>query len=167
MAFFILLNMGLLKPYIDRLEHLSKNLESIAEKALAENAPEIVSLLKYEQLSKGLTSKNLPISNGTSHTGKYRPDTKIFAERDGVAIPKITGAPYNFSWSGQTLDLMYLKITPSKQYFEILTKDGKMNFLRDFYNANGDIFKLTEKHNDYVNNKFIIPALYKEMFQVI
>ena len=45
---------------------------------------------------------------------------KTIANRDGVSIPKTKGSPYNFSWTGETLDNMQMGEVINGKY-EVVT----------------------------------------------
>lgn len=155
--------MSLVKKHIERLKVFSQNIDKIAEKQVVNNAGEIINMLRYEQLAKGINSNENPISNGSSHKGFYSKNTHKKAYEQGLAIPKSAGLPYNFQWTGDTFSSMGLKPIPSQKGFNIFTIDGKMNKLRSFYDHGGDIFKLTDKNNKKVNDEIIMPELFNEL----
>ncbi len=152
--------MSVLTPYIENLKSIENKIPDLAKQALKENYSEIVMLVKAEQLGKGLNSMGTRLAwsdNGQSGNGFYSPGTQSIADREGVSVPKTVGTPYNFNWTGATLDGMMMKDT-GVDTFEIFTTDSKKSYLEGIY---GEIFKLTEKHNTYVNEQIILPYLYR------
>lgn len=155
--------MSIITPYIDNLEKIKNNLPEIASKAINENYSEIVMLVKSAQLGRGLNSRGEPLK-WNEGTGKYAKRTQGYANRDGVRVPKTKGAPYNFSWTGETLDNTQLKQNPNESTYEIFTIAWKQRMLESQLGY-GEIFKLTDKHNDYVNEKIILPAIYQHILK--
>jgi hypothetical protein len=140
-------------PYILKLNSIELELPNIARQAIIDNSSEIVLLVK-SQLSQGFNSfgENLEWSGGN---GFYAQATQAFATRDNVSIPKDKGAPYNFSWSGETLDNLQIG-NISKDFFDVTTVEYKKKLLEEIY---GEIFELTEENNLYVNIEIILPTL--------
>ncbi len=158
---------SIVQPYIENLKSIENKIPDLAKQALKENYSEIVMLVKAEQLGKGKNSMGLPLawSDGKySGDGFYSDATDKIADNSinsalgrSTKKPKIAGEPYNFSWTGATLDGMAMKDT-GVDTFEIFTTDSKKSYLEGIY---GEIFKLTEKHNTYVNEQIILPYLYR------
>ena len=147
--------MGIIDKHISHLKSMKNSVEDVLREILTENAPEIVMLVKSGQLSKGLNSDNNPLSWAYG-TGFYAEATQIYADRDNVRVPKTKGSPYNFSWSGETLDNMSFKLVSDS--YEIFTIAGKQKMLEGIY---GEIFSLTKEHNNHVNKKILEPNLVK------
>lgn len=156
--------MDVIAPYLNNLSRIKDQIPELAREALKKNYSEIVMLVKSEQLGKGLNSMGLPLQwtdgdqSGTGYyaaatQNKYNQETVGFSGGDQVGKP--FGKPYNFSWTGSTLDNMKMDI--GNDAFEVFTTDGKRRELERIY---GEIFTLTEKHNNYVNNEIILPHLY-------
>ena len=125
-----------------------------AKEAIIKNKGEIVNLVKFGQLSKGINSYNNLI-------GTYSPYTQAYADFENINIPKSFGAPYNFQWTGETFDNMKIKtVNKSKQTYNIGTIIGKQKLLEGIY---GEIFDLTEENNNYVNEKIIEPYILKKI----
>ena len=140
-------------PYLTKLDSIEKELPNVARQAVIDNSSEIVLLIK-SQLSHGLNSFGNPLS-WSGGTGFYAKSTQSFAYRDNVFIPKDKGSPYNFSWSGETLDNLQMgSVTGSE--FDVTTVAYKKKLLEGIY---GEIFDLTEEHNQYVNIEIILPSL--------
>ncbi len=146
--------MSLLTPFIENLKSIEHRLPDIAKKAVIDNAGTIINLVKFGQLARGKNSQDLPL-DWSGGSGFYAKGTQAFADRDGISIPKQWKAPYNFQWTGSTFDSMRLKIINQKE-FDIFTTDGKQRLLESIY---GEIFELNKKHNDWVNENIILPAL--------
>lgn len=152
--------MSVVTPYLNKLKSIEGKIPDLAKQALKENYSEIVMLVKAEQLGQGLNSLGRPLAwedNGQSGNGAYAPGTQDKADREGVSVPKTVGTPYNFNWTGGTLDNMAMKNT-GVDTFEIFTTDSKKAYLEGIY---GEIFQLTPKHNEYVNQEIILPFLYR------
>jgi hypothetical protein len=151
-------------PYLKKLESIEKELPNIARQILTDNSSEIVLLVKG-QLSHGLNSNGKPLkwSDGTgSGTGFYAKSTQSFYDRDNYGgnfrqVPKTHKHPYNFSWSGETLDMLEMGVIKDS-FFEVTTAAYKKNLLEEIY---GEIFDLTEEHNLYVNMEILLPGLEK------
>lgn len=153
MAFFILLNMGLLKPYIDRLEKASNELERVAIQAVRENEEFVLDLLKNEQLGKGEDSFG-------SIVGNYKPATiNTWVPKDPPRTKKSIGQPYNFEWHGTFKDTMKVVIDDDGYTVESATKRA----LEAIYDTK--LTKLNKKHSDIIDKKVIESALYKHIFQ--
>jgi len=142
-----------IQPFINRLTEIKLDLHKIAKQIIIDNSSEIVLLVK-SQLSHGLNSDGNPL-RWSEGNGYYSPHTQSYADMDNVQAPKVFGSPYNFSWSGETLDNLQMgKI--NKANYEITTVMFKKKLLESIY---GEIFDLTEENNNYVNNKILIPKL--------
>jgi len=142
----------------NHLDKLKGEIPEVAKQAILDNRGTIVNLVKFGQLSKGLNSDGLPLA-WSKGTGFYAESTQGYANRDRVSVPKSKGAPYNMSWTGQTLDNMYLEfVDVKKMTYEISTVKFKKNLLEEIY---GEIFNLTKEHNDWINNNIIEPHVAK------
>jgi hypothetical protein len=148
-------------PYILKLNAIELELPNIARQAIINNASEIVLLVK-SQLSQGFNSFGNNLSFSTkqnSGSGFYAESTKAFAIRDNVFTPKNEGDPYNFSWSGETLDNLQMG-NIGKDSFDVTTVGYKKKLLEEIY---GEIFELTEENNLYVNIEIILPTLQQHI----
>lgn len=157
--------MKIIQSLIDNLSSLESNLDNIASKAIKKNSAEIVTLVK-RQLSHGKNSDDQPLAftdGYQSGTGFYAESTQDFANRDGVSVPKTKGSPYNFHWTGETLDNMQMGEVRNGKY-EIVTAQSKMSFLENIY---GEIFSANEKNNQWVNEHVVEPELAKEILKAI
>tara|TARA_R110000822_G_scaffold278198_1_gene400202 strand:+ start:328 stop:813 length:486 start_codon:yes stop_codon:yes gene_type:complete len=143
--------------YILKLNSIELELPDIARQSIIDNSSEIVLLVK-SQLSSGLNSFGDSLffrTSISSGNGFYAESTQGFADRDNVSVPKEYGEAYNFSWSGETLDNLQMgSITDSE--FDVTTVAYKKKLLEGLY---GEIFDLTEEHNQYVNIEIILPTL--------
>ena len=157
--------MKFLESIINDLTILENELDTIASNSIKENSSEIVTLVK-RQLSNGKNSYDQPLSftdGNQSGTGFYAESTQSFANRDGVSIPKTKGSPYNFHWTGQTLDNMQMGEVGNGKY-QVVTVKSRMSFLEGIY---GEIFNLNEKNNQWVNNEIVSPKLNKAILRTI
>jgi hypothetical protein len=147
--------MGVLQDHISHLEAMKNSVEDVVREILTEHAGEIIDLVRFEQLAKGLNSDNKPLSWAFG-SGFYAKSTQGFADAQGLSVPKTAGNPYNFQWTGDTFDSMGFKLT--QKTFELFTVDGKQRHLESIY---GEIFKLTDENNKLVNEHIIQPELIK------
>tara|TARA_R110000782_G_scaffold42983_1_gene97295 strand:- start:270 stop:743 length:474 start_codon:yes stop_codon:yes gene_type:complete len=143
----------LVDPYLVKLNSIKLELPDVAKKAIINNSSEIVLLVKG-QLSHGLNSDGNPLK-WYGGTGFYAKSTQGFADRDNILIPKKFKHPYNFSWTGETLDNLQMGNINNSE-FNVTTVAYKKKLLEDIY---GEIFDLTEEHNQYVNIEIILPTL--------
>ena len=149
--------MSIVQEHIFKLNAMKNSVEDVIREILLERKAEIVDLVKNKQLAVGKNSDGGAL-NWKHGSGVYRPITQAYATRDGARKSKPAGQSYNFEWTGQTFDNMGLKLT-SKSY-DIFTLAAKQRLLEDELGY-GNIFELTEEHNDYVNKKIIEPELAK------
>lgn len=161
--------MSEVKPFIDKLKSIESKLPEIAKQIIKENVNTILMLVKKRQLGLGLDSYGNDLDNPQSDTSPYySPSTESFWAKQNP-IPrrsKRAGSKYNFEWTGETMDKMYLAFEEPYS-IEIASASGKAKYLESLY---GEIFSLTEKHNDLINLTIIQPKLYeyvlKNMFIV-
>jgi hypothetical protein len=147
--------MGIVQDHIAHLNAMTNSVEDVVRDIIKEHSGEIIDLVRFGQLAKGLNSENRPLSWAFG-TGYYAKSTQSFATKQGLAVPKTAGSPYNFQWTGDTFDSMGFKLTPKA--FELFTVDGKQKMLEGIY---GEIFELTEENNAIVNEHIIQPELIK------
>jgi hypothetical protein len=168
-AFLYLYNMELLKIYQKKLNGLKKEVPGWAKEAIIDNKGIIVNIVKNNQLSRGLNSLGSPLAfreaNGNMGSGFYAEATQSYANADNIPIPKTKGTPYNFQWTGETFDNMKLgSVNKSKKTYDLVTVRGKQKLLESIY---GEIFDLTEEHNDWVNKNLIEPFVAKKIQEAI
>lgn len=137
-------------PYLKNLESIEKELPNIAKQAVINNAEFIINLLKHGQLEKGLNSFG-------EITGRYSFFTQGYANADNISTPKKFGDPYNFFWSGKTIEGLKIGRNTRKE-FDITTVPSKQKLLEEIY---GVLFDLTEEHNEFINMEIILPELEK------
>ncbi len=155
-AFLILLDMGLIQKYISQLESASGQLEMVAIRAVKDNQDFILSTLKHDQLGEGMDSFGRMVGEYAAKTEEYYSKRKPLPR-----TPKITGSPYNFEWTGKFFDGM--KVKTSKEGFEI-TSPSKDDLEKIFGTK---LTALTKENLDFVNEKVVIPALYKHIFDAM
>jgi len=132
------------------IDTLKPKIDEWAVEAVVQNKDTIVNFVKFKQLSQGLDSSG-------SLMGRYAPSTEGYAERDNITTPKTPGAPFNFYWTGDTIEGLYIKgVSKSNSSFDVSTTDGKRNLLESIY---GVIFDLTPENNEIVNKTIIEPYL--------
>ena len=155
-----------LKDLISKINSIKPKVNEWGKEAIDANKKQIVEYVKYGQLSQGLNSLGAPLAfydrlNKNIGTGFYAQDTQDYADAAGIRKPKTAGSPYNFSWTGETLDKMYLKsINENKATYEIYSKTFKAKYLENIY---GKIFDLTDEHNAMVNEYVITPYIYRKL----
>ena len=151
--------MGLIKQNIQSLKKAETQLELVAQSAVRDNMDFIMFLLKENQLGNGV------LSDG-SLAPTYDPSTIGFAEfdtpRTGVSS-KSSSNRYNFEWSGQWLDSMYIKI--EKEGFDVLSRDYKTAMLEKM--VKGKLTALTPKNNEKVNDEIIMPKLFDSVIDAL
>ena len=147
--------MTIVQQHIDHLTAMKSSVEDVLRDILTEHSGEIIDLVRFGQLAKGLNSYDKPLQWAYG-SGFYAKNTQGWADKQGLSVPKTKGSPYNFQWTGDTFDSMGFKLV-SKSY-DIFTIAGKQSLLEGIY---GDIFNLTKEHNDYVNKKILEPNLVK------
>jgi hypothetical protein len=135
-------------PYLLKLNSIEQELPDIAIQSVINNKENIMNILKFSQLELGIKSDG-------SDVGVYSDLTSQFAIGQDTVKPKNAGDPYNFQWSGGTFAFMDIK-TSGKGEFDIFSTGGKQKLLEDIY---GELFDLTEEHNQYVNIEIILPTL--------
>ena len=143
----------LVDPYLIKLNSIELELPDLARKAIINNSSEIVLLVK-SQLSHGLHSDGGYLTHEFGN-GFYAESTQSYADSDNVRTPKVFGSLYNFSWTGETLDNLQMGNINNSE-FNVTTVAYKKKLLEDIY---GEIFDLTEEHNQYVNIEIILPIL--------
>lgn len=146
--------MQLLKTYQAKLTALKKQIPEFAKEAIVSNSNMIVDILKFGQLEQGLDSLG-------NIVGRYAITTQGYANADNISSPKNFGDPYNFNWTGETLDNLKIgSVNKSQKTYRFTTVAYKKRLLEDLY---GEIFELTEEHNDYVNRAIIEPYVAKKI----
>ena len=128
---------------------MQNSVDDEVRKILTKNSQLIVDLVKHGQLEKGINSFG-------DIVGRYALSTQGYANADNISTPKKFGEPYNFYWTGQTIENMGFKL--NKQSYSIFTVAGKQRLLTQLY---GKLFDLTEEHNTWVNEQIIEPNLVK------
>lgn len=104
--------------------------------------------LNQIQLSKGQD-----IFGGS--LGVYSPATEEIAKGENTREPKIAGKPYNFEWTGELFDNMYIVFTDNTA--DIFSRDPKAAFIDDTYG--GNIFGLTDEHKTELLTEKVLPIL--------
>jgi len=144
-----------LEPYVKEIADIKRDLPDILRKILIKRRDEVIGILKNEQLSEGLNSKGQVVGRYSSNTPNYI-DPSNPPRKD-----KIAGQPYNFEWTGGLFDNMYLHFEDLKSY-SLFSADNKAKFLEKEY---GDIFTLTDKNNEQVNEQILRPEMFDEIIK--
>jgi len=117
----------------------------------------VLYLLKEKQLAESIRSDGKPAPY-------YAPNTIEYAQfnppRTGVSS-KSSDNRYNFEWSGQWIDSLYVKL--EKDGFNILARDDKTAYLEKI--SRGKITALTKENNDKINNEIVLPALFDRFIE--
>lgn len=151
--------MSIITNYLSHLDGIKSKISDFAQEAVLENRGKIVNLVRYGQLAKGVNSDGSSLSNNKG----YARSTQSYADRDRVQLPKTEGQEYNFQWSSQTFDNMYLDFIDTNNFtYEIETIKAKQNLLEGIY---GEIFDLTDEHNELVNKTIIEPYVSTKIIQ--
>jgi hypothetical protein len=142
-----------LEPYTKEIADLKKDLPNVLRKILIKRRDEVIKILKTEQLAEGIDSKGRVV-------GRYSPNTKNYIDPSNPPRQdKTAGQPYNFEWTGGLFDKMYLHFEDLNS-FSLFSQDSKAQMLEKEY---GDIFTLTDKNNERINQEILRPAMYDEI----
>jgi len=148
-------------PYRNNISKIKDDLEKVAQEILLRNSDKILDLIQKGQLGIGVDPFGQPLQHPqkSSNYGKYEPVTAGFwaNQTPTPKKPKVAGGIYNFEWTGTTFSTMFLEFKGDSA-LSILTKDGKQSVLVQAY---GDIFNLSQKNNEIVNQVILLPELYK------
>jgi len=113
--------------------------------------------LNQIQLSEGINIKGQKI-------GQYSPNTEKIAAKENTRQPKTAGSDYNFEWSGELFDGMYLQLDSST--FSIFSSAEHATLVAEKYGdlfGKNSIFGLTERSLiEFVQEK-LIPELQREI----
>ena len=146
-----------LEPYVKEIADIKKDLPNILRKILKDNEDKVIQILKSYQLTKGLDSSGKVVGRYTANT------ERMSFEEPRPRQPKLTGAPFNFEYTGSLFDKMDMKFEDLKSY-SLFSKDKKAKMLEEEY---GDIFTLTDTNNDRINNEILRPEMYDEIIKRI
>lgn len=144
--------MTVVLTYTKGIRKIKNDLPKALKKILIRREDDVIRILQNFQLGKGLDSKG-------KLTGTYSPNTeRIIAEEGRIPRqPKTPGSPYNFQDTGDLFDEMYLFFEDEKS-FSLFSYDKKALFLQEEY---GDIYTLTKKNNEKVNEQILRPEMYE------
>tara|TARA_R110000764_G_scaffold154389_1_gene242280 strand:- start:543 stop:1001 length:459 start_codon:yes stop_codon:yes gene_type:complete len=143
-------------PYLTKLNNIELELPMVAQRAVIENIENIKNILKYSQLELGINSDG-------DDVGVYSFNTENEALTSNTVKPKKAGDPFNFQWSGATFAFMDIR-TDGKGNYDIFSTSGKQKLLEDIY---GELFDLTDEHNQYVNIEIILPSLIDYILETL
>ena len=146
--------MSIFDKALKNIEQVASNIPKWGIEALKKNEDKIIQRFTSFQLSKGL--------DGTGNeVGRYDPSTEAYAQRDGISTPKTPGSPYNFQWTGETMENLYLtQFSEDSGEYSIFTVQGKMAIVKSF---STEIFDFTEENNAWVNENIVEPYIAQKM----
>ena len=150
--------MSIITPYIENLNRLKEEIPSKAKEIITENAPNILYMIKYEQLAKGMDYQGQMIVHPEGD-GTYAQITQDYYAKQPPKPrkPKVAGQRYNMEWEGTFFDGLGVKVEDDG--YNIFSTNGKKEFLEKIYGTKLTIF--TKEHNDKINNLVLLPNLYK------
>ena len=132
-------------------------MEYTAYRIVLDNADKIVNLLKEKQLGEGKYYDGSIIGTYSKYTQRYSDE----GDPSKAITSKPYGEPYNFQWTGNFFKEMYLQAYVDAPEFDIFSRDGKVQALKDAYGE--DLLKLSEENNDWINENIIAPELVKHI----
>ena len=145
--------MSVVQKYRQSLKGI--DVSKMVRKILMDNKIEVFEILQDGQLGKGLDSEGKLIGTYSKVTDAIASSSVSIAEGSAPRKDKIAGQPYNFEWTGDLFDKFGLTFESSNTY-TLFSKDGKADLLKEKY---GNIFDLTDSHNDRINREIIAPEL--------
>ncbi len=154
---------SIVQPYIEKLKYIEGNLEKVAQDIIKKNAPNILFMLKHDQLSKAIDSygKDIVHPSGPGRQGvpNYEEPTENYWAKQSPRPrkPKNTGSRYNMEWTGEFFDGLGIKTYV--EGFTIFSSNGKKEYLEGVYNTK--LAKLTEENNKEINETLLLPELYR------
>ncbi len=155
--------MGVTTPYLNALTLTKRRLNIIAKKAVKDNEKEIIALIRDEQLEKGVDAFGKRLIHPTGGDGTYRKVTEEYwtvvdPPRPSSNTKKKRGTRYNMEWTGKTKDSLKLKV--ANLGFDILSSTKAA--IEALYDT--EMIRLSEEHLQIVNDEYVVPELYKEIF---
>ena len=148
-----------LEPYVKEIADLKRDLPNILRKILINRKQDVLKILKDEQLGKGFDASGKVIGTYSETTEIISIENQLLGRKPRK--PKVAGQPYNFEDTGSLFDNMDMMFEDLKS-FSLFSKDSKANFLEKEY---GDIYTLTNKHNERVNQEILRPEMYDEIIK--
>lgn len=146
-----------IQPFIDEISTLKKELPIILRKILIDRKQDVLRILKDEQLGKGLGPDGNVIGIYTPTTEAISIENQLLGRKPRK--PKVAGQPYNFEDTGGFFDGMDMFFEDLNSY-SLFSKDEKSDLIEKEY---GDIFKLTKKNNEIINNEILKPEMYNRI----
>ena len=148
--------MAIIEDALSNLKSIKKMIPQYGKEAILENKFTIIERLKNWQWAKGIGSDG-------SVVGTYADSTEGYAEADNVhnSHLKSGGSPYNFYWSGDAAENLYLKsVNKTKGTFDISTIAAKKRLFDEEF---GEMFDLTDEQNDWINENIVEPYMAKKI----
>jgi len=138
-----------------------KGIHPAMAKGFESNEEEILDLIRIGQLSIGLDAKNEPITKLPRYTGVYAQTyTSQSVGGWGDVSPrttKVAGQPYNFTWSGYTMNSFRLDYKDA--YLFISNTGSSADYLESFYDNGQDLFKMSEENKQILREEYTIKIL--------
>lgn len=148
--------MSITEKALSNLKDIRKRIPDWAKEAILENKFTIIERLKSWQWAKGLGSDG-------NIVGTYADSTQEYADADNIKTDKPPGAPYNFYWSGDAMENLYLKsINKAQGTYNISTIAGKKKLFDQEF---GEMFDLTDENNEWINKNIIEPYVADKMME--
>jgi hypothetical protein len=146
--------MAIIEDALSNLKSIKKMIPQYGKEAILENKFTIIERLKNWQWAKGIGSDG-------SVVGTYADSTQGYADADNISTPKTAGSPYNFYWSGDAAENLYLKsVNKTKGTFDISTIAAKKRLFDEEF---GEMFDLTDEQNDWINENIVEPYMAKKI----
>ncbi len=148
--------MATLFQFQENLQKLNDQvkLEKILFGLMKQYEAQIVAFNK-EQLSKGEDNEGVVFGEYSIHTPDFQ--DKFPARKD-----KIPGQPYNFEWTGDFFDGMYLLTTDKSA--EVWSKDSKTAFLNIEYSG---LLGLNDENLQKVIKDLVYPLFMQEIRKIL
>jgi hypothetical protein len=130
------------------------SIDSIVSDVIQKNKSQIIDI-NLINLDSGLDNKDRIV-------GTYLPTTQARAE-DALIKPnqsKIAGQPFNFDWTGQFINRIYITYRSNKIKF--LSRGMGDSEKRTFIETN-NLLGVSQKGSDIINNEIIRPQVIQEI----
>jgi hypothetical protein len=146
--------MGTVKELLNKLKGV--NINSLTATVIKENQNQIVQVNQIA-LDKG--------ENYLGQTvGLYSKSTELISKESPTPNqPKIAGQPYNFDWSGNLLERMFITYSNAKIKFD---SRGKGDNEKQLFVSVNRLLGVDEKGEKIINFEIVLPDLQKKFKQI-